>query len=354
MDNSESRKEIQNVVLDAFQTDRTLNIVGHDSKSFYGNAASGDELNVSSHTGVIDYEPSELFITVRCGTPLREVESTLRAKNQMLPFEPPSYGHDATIGGTIACGLSGPRRPYTCAARDCILGVHIINGKGEYLQFGGQVMKNVAGYDISRLMCGALGTLGILMQISIKVIPSPLAESTLAFEYDAVSALNKMNQWALSDLPISATYFESGVLYVRVSGIESAIEKVKTELGGQEYTDHDSLWKSVKEHQREFFDEPQNLWRLSVPNNVPPYANNTDCAIEWNGGLRWINCRNQKEDMHQIAEDLQGTACLFKSNVKPQDCFHPLPTKLKKLHLNLKQAFDPKHILNPGRMYSWC
>ena len=215
-------------IKDAGARGTPLRVRAGGSKDFYGGALTGEPLDMSAYSGIVAYEPKELVLTVRAGTPLAEVEATLARDRQMLPFEPPHFGDAAgnaraTIGGTVAAGLSGPRRAYAGAVRDFVLGARIVNGKGEDLAFGGRVIKNVAGYDVSRLMAGALGTLGVLTEISFKVLPQPAAETTLVFEMDEASAIAQANRWAGQPLPLSATAWEAGTLRVRLSGAESAV-----------------------------------------------------------------------------------------------------------------------------------
>ena len=346
--------KICDAVSDAYQASQALHIQAGQSKLFYGNEPVGTVLNVSTHKGIIDYEPSELFITARCGTSLHEIESVLAEHNQMLPFEPPAFGSDATIGGTIACGVSGPRRPYAGAARDNVLGTHIVNGKGEYLRFGGQVMKNVAGYDISRLMCGSFGTLGIMLQISLKVIPAQPDEITLSIECNEHDAVSRMHEWMQTDLPITGTYFEANHLFVRIAGVEATLHKVKSILGGTQVSESEKFWHAVKEQQRDFFKKSDSLWRLVIPSNSPSLAENGECTLEWNGGLRWLKTDMNHNDVFSMAENLSGHATLYRAKNKPANCFQPLSSRVQSLQLNMKKAFDPKGILNPGRMYSWC
>ncbi|MFK7794504.1 MAG: glycolate oxidase subunit GlcE [Gammaproteobacteria bacterium] len=335
-------------------TQQALHIQGGGSKSFYGNQISANSLNVSNNTGIVDYEPSELFITARNGTLLTEIEATLEANNQMLPFEPPHFSSSATLGGTVACGLSGPRRPFASSLRDCMLGANIVNGKGEYLEFGGKVMKNVAGYDASRLMCGAFGTLGVLTQISIKVIPKPQTEITLALDMDQDEAINKMNTWSQTQLPISATYFHNNTLHIRIAGLESSVEKIHKQIGGEKISSSQKFWASIKNHQSDFFQTEQSLWRIVIANKTPPLSLEGETCIEWNGGLRWIKSTEEAQHISNQCQAFKGYVSLFKGNSKPNDCLAEINPNLKKLHLNLKAAFDPKRILNPGRMYSWC
>lgn len=355
MSSQDQQQEICEVVSEAARLEKAIQVVGSNSKSFYGNQSENTEsLSIQQHCGIVDYEPAELFITARGGTPLKEIEAELAKHNQILPFEPPHYGKHATIGGSIACGFSGPRRPYSGAARDCILGTHIINGHGEYLQFGGQVMKNVAGYDVARSMCGALGTLGIIMQVSLRVLPKPTQEitikvSNIASAQDTIKVL----QFAfLSNLAITASFAENNCVYLRIASSIQVAENIFRAYEIEELAESENFWWSVKEHQHEFFTGKEDLWRINVPNNTPPLLTEGKSIVEWNGGLRWL--KTEQADIHHIAQQHQGHAVLFKTQRETKERFPTLATEVKQLHLNLKQAFDPKGILNPGRMYSWC
>lgn len=355
MHNLDQQSEISAAVVEAARTKKPIQITGSDSKSFYGNASRCvEKLSLKQHCGIVDYEPAELFITARGGTPLTEIEAELDKHNQMLPFEPPHYGKQATIGGTIACGFSGPRRPYAGAARDCILGSHIINGKGEYLRFGGQVMKNVAGYDIARSMCGALGTLGIIMQVSIRVLPKPRQEITIVIDHlkSAKSSLELLQFALLSNLAISASCADNQYIYLRINSTLSVVEQVFRDTALEQLEQPDPFWLSIKEQQHPFFRSNENLWRITVPNNTPRLDLQGDTLYEWNGGLRWLT--SNESNVHQVAKQKNGHAILFKTRQPLEDRFPTLPAELKQLHLNIKQAFDPDNILNPGRMYSWC
>ena len=250
-----------------------LRIRGGGSKDFYGNlpaGAEGDMVHTAAYSGIVNYEPTELVITVRAGTRLADLERELCDHHQMLAFEPPHFNSAATIGGCIAAGLSGPRRASAGAARDFVLGVRMLDGKGEDLSFGGQVMKNVAGYDISRLMTGSMGTLGLLLEISLKVMPLPVRELTLRMEMDEAQAIEKMNSWASKPLPISATCFHEGKLTCRLSGAESAVRVAREKLGGGEITEGPAFWESVREQTHPFFQAGNPLWRLSVKSTAPP------------------------------------------------------------------------------------
>ncbi len=327
-----------------------LRIRGGGTKDFYGEEPEGDPLETAGYAGVVAYEPKELVLTVRAGTRLAEVEAVLAAERQMLAFEPPHVGERATIGGAVASGLSGPRRPYAGAVRDFVLGTRIVNGKGEDLSFGGRVIKNVAGYDISRLMAGALGTLGVITEISFKVLPRPPVEATLAFEMDEETATASANRWAGQPLPLSATAWQEGRLRVRLSGAPPAVAAAKAKLGGEEIAD-DGYWQDLREHRLAFFASGAPLWRVSVPQTAEPIAAARAQLVEWGGGLRWLSGDVDALDIRSTAERLGGHATLFRGGDKAIGVFHPLKPALAKIHRRLKDAFDPAAILNPGRMY---
>lgn len=350
----ENIQSLCSTIEDAYHNKQPLGIHGGGSKAFYGNQINAEPIITSSLNGIIEYEPSELYITALAGTPLAIIEQTLNERNQMLSFEPPHYTSNATIGGSVACGLSGPRRPYADAIRDCILGTHIINGKGEHLTFGGKVMKNVAGYDVSRLMCGAFGTLGLITQVSIKVLPKPNAEITLTFEFSEQQAKQKIQSWLQNLTPLTASYFNNNQLWIRLSGLENTVTKLQQQLGGEAITCQASFWANIKNHQADFFTDNTPLWRCIVPHNTAAITLAGPRCFEWNGGLQWIKTDASTQEIFQKCTSLKGHATLFRSETKPIDCFSPMNAYLKQLHLNLKQAFDPAGILNPGRMYSWC
>ena len=329
-----------------------LAIRGGGTKDFYGEAVSGEALDMSPYAGIVAYEPRELVLTVRAGTRLAEVEAALAAERQMLAFEPPHFGAGATIGGAVAAGLSGPRRPYAGAVRDFVLGTRIVNGKGEDLSFGGRVIKNVAGYDVSRLMTGALGTLGVITEISFKVLPAPPAEATLALEMDEASAIGQANRWAGQPLPLSATAWHDGVLRVRLSGAQSAVAAAKAKIGGEEIEDG-GYWRDLREQRLAFFAPGAPLWRLSVPQTAEPIAASAPQVVEWGGGVRWVAGEVDVLNLRSAAERVGGHATLFRGGDKAVGVFHPLRPALMKIHRRLKDAFDPAGILNPGRMYKF-
>ena len=328
-----------------------LRLRGGGSKDFYGARLDGRVLDTRAYHGVVSYEPTELVVTARAGTPLRELEKTLAQSGQMLAFEPPHFGPGATVGGCVASGLSGPRRASAGSARDFVLGVRMLDGRGQDLRFGGQVMKNVAGYDLSRLMTGSLGTLGLLLEVSLKVLPLPKAEVTLRFEADERSALEKMNQWAGRPLPVSATCWHEGLLTLRLSGAEAGVRAAREKLGGEEVAGGAEFWASVREQAHACFRGPEPLWRLSLKSAARPLGLPGRQLIEWGGALRWIAGPAPAQQLREAAAGGGGHATLFRAHDKPASVFHPLPPAAFRLHLRLKQAFDPAGIFNPGRMY---
>ncbi|MBL8514975.1 MAG: glycolate oxidase subunit GlcE [Betaproteobacteria bacterium] len=322
---------------------------GGGSKTFYGGAIQGETLDVTGHRGIIDYEPRELVLTVRAGTPLTEIEAILQNENQMLPFEPPHFGGGATVGGTVATGLSGPRRASAGAVRDFVLGARIVGGTGEDLSFGGRVIKNVAGYDASRLMCGAMGTLGVLLDLSFKVLPRPADEITLQFEMDEATAIQRFNEWAGRPLPISATSWHEGVARVRLSGTRAGVAAAHEKLGGEIVADGVAHWLALRDHRSAFFSAPV-LWRLSVPSTTPAMDLGSAPLIEWGGALRWIAGPQEAAQLRKTVAVAGGHVTLFRGGDKSAGVFQPVDPVLARIHRNLKNAFDPENILNRGRM----
>ncbi|CAG0989022.1 glycolate oxidase FAD binding subunit [Burkholderiales bacterium] len=347
---------LQATVRRAAATRASLRIVGGGTKEFYGASLSGETLDVRAVTGVVDYDPTELVITARAGTPLDAIEATMRAAGQMLGFEPPRFGAGGTLGGAIASGLSGPRRPYAGAARDFVLGVGVVDGTGRALSFGGRVMKNVAGFDVARLMTGAMGTLGVITEVSLKCLPRPHAEATRLFELSADESIARVNEWGGQPLPLSATCFHQGLLAVRLSGAPSAVASARAKLGGSELEGADALWSSVRDHRHAFFASAASaaapLWRLSVASTAPYTDLGGEQLIEWGGALRWLaaGARTDAAKVRTWAQAQGGHATLFRAAAKPVEVFHPLPSTLAALHKRLKATFDPHGILNPGRL----
>lgn len=345
-------ESLREQVLAALARDSTVRIVGGDSKSFYGRPGAGEMLQTSGHRGVLSYEPTELVLTARSGTPLAEIETVLAQNGQMLAFEPPHFGKKATLGGAIAAGLSGPRRPYAGSARDAVLGCKILNGRGEILSFGGTVMKNVAGFDVPRLMVGAMGTLGLVLETSLKVSPRPQSEVTLIFELTAPESITALHRWSQRNWPLSGACHDGRHLYVRVSGAETVVDAASRDLGGEVMNAGDSFWSDLREHRLEFFAGEGDLWRFAMaPAGTTPTLPG-EWLIEWGGVLRWLKSDLAADVVFEAARAIGGHATLFRSKMTGSgQVFQPLPSPLKALHLSLKRAFDPKGIFNRGRMY---
>ncbi len=346
MADSDISQQLSETVRKAAQNHTLLTICGGGTKRFYAGDIEGETLDVTGHRGIVTYEPTELVVTARAGTPLAELEAALADKGQMLAFEPPWFGDGATLGGTIACGFSGPRRPYAGAARDFVLGTRIINGRGEILHFGGEVMKNVAGYDVSRLMVGALGSLGVLLEVSLKVLPKPAKEITLCFDMPADKAIETMNSWGAQPLPLSAACHTGDRLYIRLSGTELGVQAARTKLGGKALDKGDDFWRDLREHRSRFFQDAAPLWRLSVPPATPTIDLPGQWLIDWGGAQRWLKSKAPAKEIQQKTENLGGHATLFRQGSRHGAQFHPLPKKLVELHRNLKRAFDPDGIMN--------
>ena len=344
------RQCIQSAILEK----SALCIQGSGSKVWYGREAKGEIFDTREYRGIIAYEPTELVITARCGTPMIEIMAAIDQQHQMFAFEPPSFGIDATIGGVVATGLSGPRRASAGAMRDFVLGASLMDGRGEVLNFGGQVMKNVAGYDVSRLLTGSMGCLGVLLDVSIKVLPKPFAETTLAFALSESDALERMNLWAGQALPISASTWQVGRLMLRLSGAEAAVRTARKKLGGQEIVNASPYWTSIREQTHDFFaqDQEHGLWRLSLPSSTPALRLNGKTMIEWGGAQRWLFSDEKVQTISDLVKQAGGHVTQFRNADQTAEVFTPLPLPLKKIHQNLKKSFDPAGIFNPGRMYS--
>lgn len=340
-------------IREAAAAKRPLQLRGGGTKDFYGGAPAGEALDVRAHAGIVSYEPTELVVTARCGTPLAELQEVLGKQAQMLAFEPPHFGPEATLGGCVAAGLSGPRRASAGALRDFVLGARILDGRGRDLCFGGTVMKNVAGYDVSRLLAGSLGTLGLILEVSLKVLPRPPEERTLKFDMPEEKALGQMNRWAGMPLPISATAWRDGDLGVRLSGAASAVRAAAHRLGGEtvEAAHAERFWAGIREQSDPFYAGDAPLWRLSLPSHAPRLELPGPQLIEWGGALRWVKSDADAVIVRVAAQRGGGHATLFRARDKSVGGFPPLAPALARLHRALKNAFDPAGILNPGRLY---
>ena len=357
--NNDLTQDLQDRVRAAADAATPLVLMGQGTKSCMGRATAGEPLELAGHAGILNYESQELVITARAGTALNEIEAALAEHGQMLPFEPPHFappdGPDATLGGTVACGLSGPARPAAGAARDLVLGARVLTGRAEVLRFGGEVMKNVAGYDVSRLMAGAYGTLGILLDVSLKVLPIPAFTRTLVRDCSMADALAQMTRWAGKPLPVTATLWDGAQLWVRLSGAGQGVTEAAPRIGGDPVDDDVAacFWREqVREQRHDFFAGGMPLWRLSLPASAPVIDLPGPQWIEWGGAQRWLRSELDGATIRARVESVGGQAALFRGGDRSGEVFHPLPPALLQLHRRLKQSFDPQGILNPGRLYA--
>jgi|TARA_Y100000310_G_scaffold322669_1_gene381973 glycolate oxidase FAD binding subunit len=352
--------DLASVVEQAAKTGNELRISAGGTKDFLGTPADSDcqLLDVSSHRGILQYEPAELVLRARAGTTLAEIEQLLADHGQMLPFEPPHFGPAATLGGCVAAGLSGPRRAYAGAVRDFVLGATIINGKGEVLTFGGQVMKNVAGYDVSRLMVGSMGTLAVILDVSLKVLPLPELERTCVLECDGQDAIGTMCGLSGSRLTgsphlVSATCYVGKRLYIRLSSTVQAVESSIEKISAEQLDDQQRFWEDLREQRDPFYQTDWNLWRLSVP-PATPYDITAGSLLEWGGAQRWMKC-DAGVDVRRKVE--AGHATLFRRSsddregAPSEQVFHPLSPELMRIHRRLKESFDPHGLFNRGRLF---
>jgi glycolate oxidase FAD binding subunit len=342
--------ELRERIIAAHRECTPLRLRGAGTKDFYGEGLEGAVLELRGYGGIIDYEPSELVITARCGTPLAEIEQTLAQCGQFLAFEPPAPGGSSTIGGVIAAGLSGPRRMQAGAARDFVLGATLLNAEGELLRFGGQVMKNVAGFDVSRLLCGSLGILGVITTVSLKVLPQPRAEETLRLSMSAQDAVEAFSRWGGQPLPISGAAWLEGTAWVRLSGAATALRTARQRIGGDlvEPALADDWWNGLRHHAHPFFTNSA-LWRLSVPATAAPLDIPSQPLIDWGGALRWYAGDLRGVDVRKLAVAAGGTALRWRGPA-PEGRFHPLTPAVAQIHRRLKRRFDPHGIFNRGRL----
>lgn len=337
-----------------------LNIVGGGSKAFYGEVPAGEPLDLRGLAGISSHEPSELVVTVRAGTPLAELESALAAHGQCLPFEPPRFGPGGTVGGMVAAGLAGPARAVVGGVRDYLLGATLLNGRAELLTFGGQVMKNVAGYDVSRVLAGSMGVLGVICEVSLKVLPLPTATATLRFELGQADALKQLNVWGGQPLPLSASAWWDGMLVLRLAGARAAVDAACQQLGGDSIEPGmaANFWDGLRDHGDEFFigarkavDGGASLWRLSVPQICGPLKLPGQQLVEWGGAQRWLCTPLPAAQVREAAAAAGGHATLFRGHDKTAGVLTPLQPPLDRIHRELKAAFDPDRLFNPGRLY---
>lgn len=328
--------EFLGAVASARQAEQKLSIVGTGSKSgLTGDPfnAEGRLLSTVEHTGIVDYRPDELVVTVRSGTPLKELNQTLAREGQMLGCEPPEFRGLGTVGGAVASGIAGPGRAWRGGVRDAVLGVQMINGLGERLNFGGQVMKNVAGFDVSRLQAGAFGMLGLLLEISLKVLPLPQAERTLCLELSLQEAHRRMLEWALEPNPITGTAWLDGVLWVRLSGAEAAVNRAAVQFGGDLQPDND-FWQALRDHSLPFFRSGVRACR-HLPPASPLLAE--DKLIEWNGARRWSHIEVDGSGYRAFADGYARHRCRDGGGDRV----------IADYQARIKAAFDPDNLFNP-------
>lgn len=344
-------------VLDAAEHGGTLRPHGSGSKDFLALHLAGTPLDMRGAQGIIAYEPSELYLTAHAGARIADIEALLADHRQMLAFEPPHFGANATLGGMLACGLSGPRRMAAGSLRDFVLGVTLMDGQGRVVRFGGQVMKNVAGFDVSRLIAGSFGTLGLILEVTLKVLPRPQAQLTRVLDMDESSALDRMREWGAQPLPVSATCWHDGRLWVRLSGAQAALDTAGLIVGGATLApaDADGLWQAVREQQLAFFDGAAPLWRIALPPMAPQLPIDGKTLIEWSGMQRWLRTATDADALRQVVRALGGHATLFRGGRavdRELGVFEPLAPEVMAVHRRLKLAFDPSGVFSPGRMYA--
>jgi glycolate oxidase FAD binding subunit len=346
-------------VRSAVASRQLLDIRGGGTKAFYGGEPIGDVLDVRALSGISSYEPSELVVTVRAGTSLAELEAALAEQGQCLPFEPPRFAPGSTVGGMVAAGLAGPARAAVGGVRDYVLGATLLSGRAELLSFGGTVMKNVAGYDVSRALAGSMGIFGVICEVSLKVLPAPPAVATVRLELGTASALRKVNEWGGQPLPLNASAWWDGMLVLRLAGARAAVQAAREKIGGELIAPAtaDPFWQGLRDHSDEFFvgaakavDAGASLWRLSVPATAPPLKLSGEQLLEWGGAQRWICTSAPAAHLRDVAAAVGGHAVLFRSREKAAGTFAPLSPPLVRIHQALKRAFDPARIFNPGRL----
>jgi glycolate oxidase FAD binding subunit len=345
--------ELLDRVRAATAAQRPLCIIGGNSKQFLGREQQGDPVDVSEHSGVVDYQPTELVITVRAGTTISELRQVLAEENQVLASEPPEFGGKATVGGSLACNLSGSSRPWNGSIRDHVLGVRIINGKAEHLRFGGQVMKNVAGYDVSRLQAGAMGTLGIITEVTLKVVPKPETSVTVCRPIGAGESLRIMNEICRGPVPLAGACWYAGDMYVRLAGPASVIGAAAARIEGEILPDGNDFWSRLGEMNLPFFADAKDLWCFLLRSTHDHFEQDEGWLIDWRGARRWVTARRDRDTLEGHVRDAGGELWQVRGAVQGADVFPARSAAYRKTLLQLKGALDPVGVFNPGRLYSW-
>ena len=348
-------ESLRKQILNARKKEQKLNIVGGGTKAFMGRPADrhADTLELSKHTGIVEYHPVELIMTVRAGTTIKDIEAALAEEGQCLHFEPPRFGDASTLGGTLACNLSGPARPWSGSVRDQVLGVRLFNGKAEHLRFGGQVMKNVAGYDTSRLQAGAMGTLGAITEISLKVMPKPAMTLTLVEDMALSDVIKYMNQRAGEPKPITGAAWVDGKVYLRLSGATSAVEATAEKWSGEVMEQGHAFWQQLQHMQHDFFAGDEPLWRFSIGSTAANPDLDGPWLIDWAGSQRWYRGEADSARLESMAQRAGGQVSLFRGGDRTDEVMHPQPQALQTIQKRLKESFDPDGLFNPWRLYSW-
>jgi FAD/FMN-containing dehydrogenase len=338
-----------------------LSLRGAGTKAFYGEAPRGEPLELRALSGISSLEPTELVVTARAGTPLDVLEAALAEHGQQLPFEPPRFAAGGTVGGMVAAGLAGPSRAAVGGVREHLLGATLLDGNAQVLTFGGQVMKNVAGYDVSRALAGSMGVLGVILEVSLKVLPFPAAALTVVHNVDEAAALKLLNGWRRLPLPLNASAWHDGRLWLRLAGARSAVQAAARQIGGAAVDANEAVvwWNGVRDHRHPFFlldddtlQRGERLWRFSVPATAAPLGLSGTGFVEWGGAQRWLRTDAPAEVIRPAVAALGGHATLFRGGDRGSEVFHPLSPSLLALHRELKRAFDPRGILNPGRLFA--
>lgn len=350
--NQQQLEEFSERINLAHESKTVLHIKGGGSKLFFtGRNPDAEVFDCSTYNGIVSYEPSELVITVRAGTTLKAVESMLASKGQQFPFEPPAYSSATTVGGMVASGFSGPRRPYAGAVRDAVLGVKMLNGKGEVLQFGGQVIKNVAGYDISRLVTGSFGTLGIILEVSIKVVPKPVAENTFYREVAPGRIFSEIRKLRCATNSITGLACDGERIFYRLAGSKQSLKQIAQKLGGDTESETQQFWKSFNNQQLDFFNDDAPIWRISVPPATSELDFAGDSVLDWGGALRWVKSSKSACDIKAMASAAGGHAMLFRSASKQSMSGELLSPAAEMIHQRIKKSFDPHAIFNTGYLF---
>ncbi len=367
---SDLTKEFIEQIKTCVDKKQAIIIEGNGTKRSLGRDVVGDKADSNSHvvscgghTGIVNYEPVELVMTVRAGTTLKEIDDVLGENNQVLACDPARFDGKATFGGSLAANISGPGRPWSGSIRDHVLGVNLINGQGEHLRFGGKVMKNVAGYDVSRLQAGAMGTLGLMTEISFKVLPKPAATATLCAQATQADAIRIMNEFSGQPKPITGACWLDGSLYLRLSGAKSAVEGTVSQWQSQlsnpkELSEQDAqtFWNHLRDLHAEFFssqDPSDPLWRFSINSAAPAYLDDQSWLLDWAGSERWLKGNFDQQELSAWAAEQGGEVVLYRGGDRSKEIIAEPNAVMKAIRKNIKQSLDPHNIFNVGRLYSW-